>query len=240
MEESEMSITLSSAEELAGRLVPSPTGVRFSTTSWSPWVDARPVATSAAEARFVADLARRCEARPAPHTRADVTAVLNALRSGLALDELLERAPGLRPGRLYGAHLTLDTHRASAVEAWEVLASHPTVDHLERLGADAARAVPVLVNRLRAAATIDPALLPRVAAQLVDDVARTRSTIARTESELDRCLDDDVAAEIGRTLYDPTGDCLFARNDHLPTRVGALVPRRVAALLGESGGPARP
>lgn len=235
-----MPITLHSTDEHAGRIVPSPSGVRISTTTWSPWSDARPVTTSASEARFVTDLARRCDERPTPHTRSDTTAVLNALRSGLTVEELLDRAPGLRPSRLYGAYLALDACRVAAVEAWEAIVADPTIDALDHHGDLASRVVPVLVNRLRAVITIAPALLPRITGQLADDVDRTTSAVDRTESELDRCDDADAAAEIGRTLYDPTGDCLFARNDHLPARVGALVPRRVAALLDEASGPSRP
>jgi hypothetical protein len=46
------------------------------------------------------------------------------------------------------------------------------------------------------------------------------------------------AVDLGARLYNPYGDAITNRVDHLARRVGTLTPNRVAALLGEtpSGG----
>lgn len=207
--------------------------VSHSRVAWLPWTDPNPIATTRHERTFAGELAQIAGAPADSHARSDTTAVLNALRGGLTVEQLLENAPGLRPTRLHRAYQDLEERRRVAVEAWQQIAAEPTVASLHEHGQHAAKLVPVLVHRLLETADIDEGLLPRVAAHLVSGVDEVQRLVHNTELELDRRLDPVDAMAISRTLYDPTSDCIFARVEHLPTRVGSLVPTRVAALLNE-------
>lgn len=201
--------------------------------AWLPWSNSGPIATATQERAFVAELMQRSGGPAAEHTRSDITAVLNALRGGLTLDELLANAPGLQLGRLHSAYMDLEERRRQAVDAWMAIVEDPTMATLEHYGEQAARLVPVMVHRLLETADIDRGLLPRVAAYLAQGVDEVRTMIRNTELELDRRIGTDDEMELSRALYDPTTDSMFDRVEHLPERVGSLVPTRVAALLNE-------
>lgn len=207
--------------------------VMWGRVAWLPWVNPGPIATARHERTFIAELAGRAGAPTPEFTRSDLTAVLNALRGGLTVDALLSNAPGLQLGRLYGAYEEIEDRRRRATIAWDAIVADPTPESLEEHGEQAARLVPVLVQRLLETADIDAALLPRVTASLVAGIGDVRRLIHQSEAELDRRVDDATAMAISRTLYDPTSDCVFSRVEHLPERVGSLVPTRVAALLNE-------
>lgn len=234
-------MTIISTTELGDRPTASTTTLpRPTVGTWLPWSDAGAVATPTFERTFVAELADRAAGATEPHTRRDTTAVLNALRGGLPPDELLERAPGLRPRCLHGAYQALEDRRARSARAWLAIMDHPTLDVLAVHHVAAARLMPVLVERLLDAAMIDPQILPRLGghiAMAVDETARAAQNI---EHELDRCADPERRTSISRTLFDPIADCVYARADHLPVRVGSLVPTRVASLLGERDAPRVP
>lgn len=201
--------------------------------AWLPWSNAGAIATANGERDFVTDLASRAGDLGAEATRSDTTAVLNALRGGLSTDQLFANAPGLRPERLYRAYQELEERRRRAAAAWSAIVADPTRASLEHHGEDAARLVPVLVHRLLETADVDPALLPRVAARLAHGVDEVRRLIRNTEVELDRRPDPEHAMALSRALYNPMADCIFGRVEHLPERVGCLMPTRVAALLAE-------
>ena len=201
--------------------------------SWLPWRDATVVATASTERDFVAALTERADGHVEVHARRDTTAVLNALRGGLTVDELLSRAPGLRPRCLHGAYRALEDQRRRAADAWLAIMDHPTLDVLAAHHVAAARLMPVLVERLLDAAMIDPTILPRLGGHVAAAVQETTRAAERIEQELDACRDPERRTTISRTLFDPHADCVYARDDFLPTRVGSLVSTRVAALLGE-------
>lgn len=200
---------------------------------WLPWVDSNPIATAAREDEFVRTLVEESGGQPASHSRADVTALLNALRGGLTVATLRATCPGVRPDRLYSAYQALEARRAESAGAWAAIIEQPTLESLDEYGDVAACLVPVLVNRLRETASIDAQMLHRVSAHLAAEVDQVRRLVRNSELEIDRQPDSSVAIDISRTLYDPMSDCLFARSDYLPDRVGSLVPTRVAALLHE-------
>ena len=89
------------------------------------------------------------------------------------------------------------------------------------------------MHRLYETAAIDPRNLPRVAAHLAESVESLRTLVRNAEMQLDQGADTATPTAISRTLYDPTSDAIFARPEHLPERVGSLVPTCVAALLCE-------
>jgi hypothetical protein len=158
--------------------------------------------------------------------------VLNALRGGLTLAEAQQQAPGLEPARLYSAYITIDELRRRAVEAWEAIEADPTPYTVDAHGDRAARLLPVQVARVRQVMDNDPRLVDATVAGLAVDIERSGQLAARIESELDQSIDrSERAVKLGVQLYDPYGECLFARNDFLPHRVGALMPQRVSELL---------
>lgn len=198
-----------------------------------PWGGDCRIATAADEERFVADLARRCDG-PAPHRRSDVTAVLNALRGGLTVADLLDRAPGLRPERLISAHAALDAQRRSSVDAWNAIVASPDAATLAAHGPQAALLLPVPVERLRRVARLSPASLPDATANAATLVERAASIVRRIERALDDPdLGSEQARQLARQLFDQGAECAMAREDHLPERVGALTSTRVATLLRE-------
>lgn len=229
---SNLTITISDRAAPHGTPVYSPR-VLTGRVVWLPWTDPGPIATSQHERVFVAELAEISGGPASTHSRSDVTAVLNALRGGLSVRRLLESAPGLRPERLHRAYDVLEDRRAGSAAAWAAIVREPTVEGLHRHGGVAARLVPVLVHRLLETADVDPGLLPEVARRLARSVEDVRRLAADIELEMNRHTDPSMAMAISRALYDPTSDCVFGRVEHLPERVGALMPTRVAALLDE-------
>lgn len=230
-----MSATMSMADEiLVDRAAPElqiPTQASHP-VSWLPWANPNRPATAAEERDFVQELAARCSGQIQEHRRGDTTAMLNALRGGLTVTEVLENAPGLKPARLYGAYLALDSLRAASEIAWFALQAAPSVESIEQHSNAAELLIPVPIQRIRLVAAMEPQMLNVV----IDDTARrivvTRRAAHQLEAELDRCFDrSDRAIELGRELYDPTGDSVFGRTDYLPERVGGLVPQRVSNLI---------
>lgn len=175
------------------------------------------------------------DAAPGPDfTRTEVTALVNALRGGLDAIDLLRRAPGLVPGRLVAAYEHLEHERATSAAAWEAIVADPTPTVVLQNAAFAARLLPVVVVELAEyARRNDPQLARRV--QLA---AREVARVAAVARRLEGWMDDPVphsmdATEVGRLLFDLEGPGLWSHNFFLPPRVGALVPVRLAALLGE-------
>ena len=208
-------------------------GIRLAPATTLPWETSGVIATARDERAFVFELAARCGGVTEPHDRPEVTALLNALRGGLTPDELLGNLPGLRPGALYGSYLLLDSLRRDAVVAWEAIAYHRDLDAVERYGDRATPLVPVMVDRLRRSARIDPERIGRVVDFLTAGVADVRAEVDRINARLESGVDNASAVVMSQALYRLDADCLFSRPDHVPGRVGALLPVHVAALLGE-------
>lgn len=212
---------------------PAAPSTRIGLVAWLPWATAYPIATARQERRFVAELETATDGAISDHSRSDTTACLNALRGGLTLAELLEYAPGLDPRRLLGAYRSLESLRRASVSAWTAIVGDEAPSALDRHGDVAARVVPVLVDRMRRAVEIAPENLPQVIRSAADDIEAVHRMIERTEHLLEHCFDVEDAIALSQTMYHPLAECLFARPDHLPARVGSLMPAQVAALLGE-------
>lgn len=210
------------------------------TPLWLPWRCRNYPATPAEEHRFVVDLATRADAGPADasraHKRSDVTAVLNALRGGLSAGELLAHLPGLPPAALLAAYRDLEHRRAAADRAWQALVDDGTEVGLRDHGATASALLPVLIDRLWATLTIGPDAYAATVDKLASYVEATDRNVAEVETAI--AIWPERAVELGARLYNPYGDAITNRVDHLARRVGTLTPNRVAALLGEtpSGG----
>jgi hypothetical protein len=204
---------------------------------WLPWRCRNWPATPAEEHRFVVELALLADpdATPdetAPSKRSDITAVLNALRGGLTAHQLVEKVPGLPPHRLLAAYRDLEQRRAASTDAWCSLVAEGSPQGLRDHGGAAAVLVPVLVERLWATAGIGPEPYRSTVVRLASYVEATHRNVAEIESAMS--LWPERAVELGGRLYNPYGDAVTNRVDHLARRVGTLTPNRVAALLGEA------
>jgi hypothetical protein len=202
--------------------------------AWMPWTGRNWPATTREEQAFVARLTEIAPPRQGGATRSDITAVLNALRCGLTVDELLDRAPGLAPGRLLDAYHMLDTERAESEHAWHEIVAVPNLETFVRRGPAAARLLPAAITGLRSVAELHLPSLADAVAELAERVAAAQERVRRLEDALDRLIPPSPrGVELGRQLYDPISGGATSHADYLPTRVGTLVPTRVAALLGE-------
>lgn len=217
-----------------------PEHARRSRRALLPWAGASRPSTMIEEHRFVARLVDLAEEEASdafdPNvvtwSRRDVTAVVTALRGGIEADELLRQAPGLRPERLVAAHRAVEARRRVAERAWAAIVADPTPGHLAAHGDAVAMLLPVVVARLEDQARHGESHL--VAAV---DAASTRIERLR---EMTRAVEDWLAGPasgaapgIAELLDDLDGPGLWGHDHFLAPRVGALVPSRLAALLGE-------
>ena len=212
---------------------------RHRNATWMPWVGRNRLATPAEEIEFVEQLGARAVESFVPFRRSDVTAVLNALRCGLRVEELFDKAPGLQPARLLAAYHHLEERRAEANLAWTSITIAGRIEVFRDHRAEAATLLPSLVTRLDEVTVESPDEFDLVVLQLAAAVASTGAAARRIERVIEAAPEaSERAVELGRVLYNHTGAGLASRPDFLPHRVGALVPTRVAALLGEAVGEA--
>ncbi len=210
---------------------------RHRNATWMPWVGRNRLATPVEELEFVEQLGVFAGDSLVPFRRSDVTAVLNALRCGLRIDELFDKAPGLQPARLFAAYHHLEQRRTAANVAWTSITIAGRIEVFDEHRAEAATLLPSLVTRLDEVAVESPDEFDLVVLQLAAAVASTGAAARRIERVIEAAPDDsERAVELGRVLYNLTGAGVTSRPDFLPHRVGALVPARVAALLGEEVG----
>ncbi|MDJ0767423.1 MAG: hypothetical protein QNJ12_01470 [Ilumatobacter sp.] len=199
-------------------------------TMWVPWEAREWPATTAEETAFVDELSALAGGRSAEPRRSDITAVLNALRSGTTVSQLLDVAPGLRADRLCGAHATVEARRRRSENAFRSILCGRTIEDLERHGDAAALLVPVLVERLLRTADNDPRNYRRVLGTITRQVVDAHHDVAHVETQLSRLQ---PPSEWGIALGRQLTQRLMSRAEFLPRRVGVLTPIRVAALLGE-------
>ena len=201
---------------------------------WMPWATDTWIATGHDESVFVDELRALGNVPSTEHTRADITACLNALRCGLTVDDLLDRTPGLRPERLHAAYQDLEQRRAHAERAWTAIVAAGSVDALVEHGEAAAALLPAVIGRLVVAARTHPVSLATAVLRMADAVDKCRRDTSRIEQALARCAPgSDRGRELGGLLYQPLGPSVASRDDFLADRVGMLTPTRVASLLGE-------
>lgn len=209
-----------------------------------PWPSANRPVTTRGEQQFLADLRLLAAAQTWSSgyvggaddepSRSDATAVLNAMRCGLSVDDLLDRAPGLSPARVLRSYLDLDARRQKAVCAWDRIVDDPSESSLHEWGPAAATLMSPIVGQLL---DVVRRKANRYAVTVATVAVRVEET-ARCVAEVERALDAEPygshhAVELGRMLYDPAGPSLSNEPTHLPARVGTLPPARVATLLGE-------
>lgn len=215
-----------------------------------PWVSRSWPSTAKEEAAFVVELETLCHLGPSAgaavrqvpdqqpghlsFNRRDVTALVTALRCGLTVTELTERARGLRPGRLLAAHRSLDGARLEAAGAWRAIVEVPTAASLMRYGPLAASMLPAIISHLDAIARRTPRELEWSVGTADAEISRTTAGVEALEEQLEECVPpSDRGRAIGTLLYDVYGEGAWNLGTYMSSRVGTLVPLRVAALLGE-------
>lgn len=201
---------------------------------WMAWTPGSVPNTTAAETSFLRGLVGICHERRIEARRSDVTAVLNAIRCGLTVVELFEQAPGLVAERLYDAYLDIDERRLRSLGAWQAITVAPTAEQLATSALEAGKLFPSFVSQLQRVAVESPERLESVVHEMIDSSIATSVRARGIEHELAEVSPCSARGdELMRHFYDPTGDGITSRPDHVPHRVGTLVPTRVAALLGE-------
>lgn len=201
---------------------------------WMPWTGGSRVNTTTEEANFLVRLSDRAGGTVSDYRRPDITALLNALRCGLTVDDLFERAPGLVAEQLFGAYIALEQLRYRAETAWEMISDQGTPEAVVTLGPEAAKLVPSLVGQLFAVVESAPHRVPALVAAMRDDILSTRQSVRTIEHALQESLGNpERSMDLGRLLYDPSGHGAASDPSFLSRRVGTLVPTCVAALLGE-------
>jgi hypothetical protein len=201
----------------------------------NPWRGRQSPCTAAEEQQLVADLEQMCAGEPVDEfERRDVTVLVTALRGGLTAAELVDQAPGAKPQRLLAAHRELDGRRSLSEHAWRAISIDATPDTFTTFAACAAELLPAVISHLTGYRH-DPVRLRHAIADAADQVNRTNRRVAVLERRLaeSAARDPQRARELGTLLYDVYGQGAWSLPTFLPPRVGALVPLRLGALLGD-------
>lgn len=202
--------------------------------AWLSWRCRGWPATADEERSFAFDVSALSTGFTDQFRRADLTAVINALRGGLTVCQLLSAAPGLKPDHLRAAYVAVDDRRRASETAWNQFAQEPSIDGLGQYGESAALLLPAIIHRLEAAGRLAPDTFAEVAHGFALSIVETGHDIHLIEAGITKCANNPLqAVELGLLIYDPFGDALIARSDHLAERVGTLSSTCVAALIGE-------
>lgn len=222
--------THNSTRPLAAQVLKKPLSIEVA----NPWRGRQSPCTANEEHEMIADLEALCgDAAVDEFERRDVTVLITALRGGLTARELLDQAPGARASRLLAAHRELDGRRLLAEHAWRTIAVDPTVDTFITFAPCAAELLPAVISHL-SAYQHDPIRLAHAIADAAEQVNRTTRRVLVLERRLSESVADiNRARELGTLLYDVYGQGAWSLPTFLPPRVGALVPLRLGALLGD-------
>ena len=211
---------------------------------WSPWGGSSRPSTAGEERTFVARLRELAldqidssTAGRMEYARHHVTALITGLRNAVSADELLAKAPGLRPDVLVAAYDDVEHSRREAARAWTMLVTNPSIGTLEDVGPIAAGLLPVVISRLNALRlrrAPDAPALSRVVARIDEEIQRTQSRAVELEAMMQELpVDSNASERVAELLYDGCGDGIWSYSTFLAPRVGTLIPARVASLLGE-------
>lgn len=205
---------------------------------WHVWPARHWPSSSTEESIFIKELSSLAKLevdKILPHERGDTTTVLNALRNGLALQDLLRVVPGVVPARLLSAYRHLDNLRASALEAFSEILAKPTQAAVVDYGNLAATLLPVPTFHIVAAITSRQKSEIRKA--ITEAKALMSSTMQASAEYEERLVSSPLShvdkIRLGRVLYDPYAGGVWSHPYYTPLRVGTLVPERVRDLLGE-------
>jgi hypothetical protein len=215
---------------------------------WHLWPSRQWPASPEEETQFVADLSRAAARvvarRRRPPTepvddvtaRANTTAVVNALRSGIGAVALLELVPGTPATELLAAYELLSDGLRASAQDWAAIVTEPALAGVLVVATSASVLMAVPMHRI---ATISAngrgcTLTTAVVAISASVGEHTRRAEA-VERALAQCPPQDLRRRIalGAQLHNPLDPALWGSPYYLPSRVTTLSPRRVADLLGE-------
>jgi hypothetical protein len=200
----------------------------------NPWRGRQSPCTAAEEHQLVCELEDRSYGEAVDEfERRDVTVLITALRCGLTAEELFDQAPGARPHRLLAAHRELDGRRLLAEHAWRAISVDASPETFATFASCAAELLPAVISHL-GTYRHDPIRLSHAIADAAEQVNRTNRRVLVLERRLaESASDPERARELGTLLYDVYGQGAWSLPTFLPPRVGALVPLRRGALLGD-------
>ena len=203
----------------------------------NPWNGRQSPCTSAEEATFVDELEVLSGYDDVDEfERRDVTVLLTALRGGLMPRDLIAQAPGVKPNRLLAAHREIESRRLIAEHAWRTITVDPSILTFETFARCASELLPAVTSHL-ATQLHDPHAFAMAVEDAADQVNRTSRRVLVLEQRLGEATDDPhKSRELGTLLYDVYGQGAWSLPTFLPPRVGALVPLRLGALLGDDIG----
>lgn len=232
----DLSFTRGNAEVAVRNETGRPTTLRNHSYLWQLWRTPGIPATARQEKKLIRAAAAAPARKPTKvdpgdkDERGDITALVNALRCGCSFADLESSMPGLDPAILVQAHADLEWRRSTAETAWERLTKAADVEKLDEFGPAASTLLPVAVKEIARAAT--PQDMRKVGAALRREVKEQSAHTKKIELVLDAArYPAPVLVEIGRLLYDPFADCMWAHPLFLPPRVGALTPQHLRSLL---------
>lgn len=203
---------------------------------WHLWPGRHWPALPEEEQQFVLDLQDLADDRSAGLDRMHFTAVVNALRCGITVNELLAVVPGMLPTDLLAAYVQLERLRMQAWHAWEEIVESPTVATITEHGADASTLLPVPLYRIATVAShvATPGALRDAVRAVSGEIGKLARQSEVVEALLARCTPPDArGVSIGTKLHHPKEPALWGNPYFLPSRVTCLSPVRVADLLGE-------
>lgn len=201
---------------------------------WLPWHSRGWPATRGEERVFLIDLWELAEGRPGTYRRSDATALLNGLRGGLTVRELVDAAPGLSPTRLLAAYLDLQHRRRMARAAWDELVELRSASVVLDLALAAGRLAPGPVSQLCNVARDRPDLVPDAVARAAQRCARAFHMAAEVERRIETIHEGcGHRPRLALQLFEPGYPTLWSDPSYLPTRVTDIVPERLRTLLGE-------
>lgn len=215
---------------------------------WQLWPGRHWPLSAQEELTLITELENQSHDDSSTFDRGDVTAVLNMIRLGLSFREVKAHAPGLVAERLLAAHRFLERRRDESAQAFVGLLNKPNHEAASASAPLASRLLPIptflvmhAINDNSERLYPNTASLDAVIHQVSHDVKAATKAANAVETRLHTLATapgglaprPDVCVALGRSLYDPYDECLWSRPFFLPTRVGVLVPTRVADLLGE-------
>jgi hypothetical protein len=199
-----------------------------------PWRGRGWPSSAAEERQFVSDLVILAGGMAETPTRSDVTALMNALRSGIGLDALLDKAPGLHASRLLGAARDLESRRLDGVTAWNRVLMDRTACGLLTHGPEAGHLLPALMTQLELLALERPGAVTEAIDRCERRAALALEMAQAFETRIATCVPGcGEAARMGARLYDPEQPSAWSDVFYVPQRLTDLVPERVTGLLRE-------
>lgn len=159
----------------------------------------------------------------------DSTHLLNILRCGSNIPELLAFAPGLPLSRLLAAYLYLDTFLQNAWVLWEDLLTESSATKM-LFAKDILTPIFPAFSRVVREAERDPGKMETLLKALEQERLFAEKSAKRIEDQL-LLVSKEEAVDLGQKLYDPYSDSLWGNLYFFPTRVGSIYPTRLLRLL---------